>query len=320
MGTLQPNDPCLCGSGKKFKNCCLLNLPANDGDTQIHSLQEKIAHAYKLMSEQKWDEAINEFKHCLDEAPDSTEILQAIGGCYDGSEDYLRASEYYEKALTDSNDPRRPHILYQLGVSRACAGRIQKAREAFDTSLDLFEKPQEKDAIKKILAELAAIESGKKTSQSFLAQAQLQRAFSDFEAEDYEQAAVRLEKVSRLDPENSAVFYNLGVAYAFLNREDAALACFERTVELDEEYVTAYYNMGQIYLIRKRDFSRALNCFDKAIAFRQNYIGAHHQKGLAYELLGDADKAIQCWRKTLEFDPNNKQALENIDRVQNKHS
>ena len=38
------------------------------------------------------------------------------------------------------------------------------------------------------------------------------------EAENYEAAAVRLEKLAAIDPENSTIFYNLGVAYAFLRR------------------------------------------------------------------------------------------------------
>ena len=320
MATVSRNDPCPCGSGKKYKHCCLPNQSVRPKAPLPNSIQEKVAQAYKLMSEKMWDEAICEFKDCLDDNPRSSEILQAIGSCYDGAEDYLRAAEYYEKALLDPDSAKMPHILYQLGVSRACAGRIEKARESFEQALELFQKTQEKDAIKKILEELSAIETGVKSPQSFLAQVQLQRAFSDFEDEDYQQAAARLEKVAALDPENSAVFYNLGVAYAFLKNEETALSCFEKTVQLDPEYVTAYYNMGQIHLLVKRDFSRALNCFDRAIGFRDNYIGAHHQKGVAYEMLGDIDKALECWRKTLDLDPGNKQALENIERVQKKRS
>jgi len=316
MATIARNDPCPCGSGKKFKNCCLPKQSTNSGDHEPSALQEKAVLAYKSMSEKKWEDAICDFKECLQENPGSFEILQAIAGCYDGAEDYLMAAEFHEKSLANAYESKKPLILYRLGVSRACAGRIEKAYESFEQALALFQKSEEKEAVRKILSELSAIMAGDKTPQSFLIQAQLQRVFSDFEDEDYEQAAARLERISNFDPDNSSFFYILGVAYTFLKKEEAALNCFEKTVQLDPEYVTAYYNMGQIYLIVKRDFSLALNCFDRAIAYRENYIGAHHQKGIAYEMLGDMAKAIECWRRTLDLDPNNTQALENIERVQ----
>ncbi|MFA6223492.1 MAG: tetratricopeptide repeat protein [Desulfomonilaceae bacterium] len=323
MATARRNAPCPCGSGKKFKNCCLPSLPKQsnkENEIPENSLQQEAVQAFKAMSEKKWDDAIDNFKECLEEDPHNSGILQAVAACYDGLEDYLRAAEYYEKALAVEKEINKTQILYRLGVSRACASRIEKAKESFEEVFRMLKTPQEKEAVQKILDELSAISSGEKPPSSFLAQAQLQRAFSDFEDEDYEMAAARLEKVSVLDPENSAVFYNLGVAYTFLKKDQAALDCFEKTVELDPDYVTAYYNMGQIYLLVKRDFSRALNCFDRAISFRENYIGAYHQKGVAYEMLGDLGKAVECWRKTLDLDPHNQQALGNIQRVQTKTS
>lgn len=316
MGTIPRNAPCPCGSGKKFKNCCMrLQFELDKEKQTTDSPIEKTGLAYKAMSEKKWQEAVTMFKECLEEQPDSPQILQAIASCYDGEEDFLRAAEFYEKTLTICQDSDKPHIFYRLGVARACAGRIEKAVEAFEQAIKSLRNPQEKEAVQKILDELSLIASGTKPVSSFLSQVQLQRAFSDFEDEDYEQAAIRLEKISSLDPSNPAIYYNLGVACAFLKREDEALVCFQKTIDLDPEYVTAYYNMGQIYLIAKRDFSQALNYFGRAVSVKDNYVGAHHQRGIAYELLGDKQKAIQCWRKTLDLDPGNKQALENLQRV-----
>ena len=68
-------------------------------------------------------------------------------------------------------------------------------------------------------------------------------------------------------------------------------------------------------MIKKKDFSHALHCFDRALAIRPDYVSAHHQRGMAWELLGDRDKALECWHKALELDPQNKLAMENIERV-----
>jgi tetratricopeptide (TPR) repeat protein len=131
----------------------------------------------------------------------------------------------------------------------------------------------------------------------------------------HQSAARRLEKLIPLDPTNPVIFYNLGVVYILLRREEDAFAQYEKAVELNPSYVQAWYNMGQICLIVKKDFSRALHCFDRALEIRPDYVGAHHQRGVAWDLLGDRDKALECWRKTLQLDPNNKMAKESIERI-----
>ena len=73
--------------------------------------------------------------------------------------------------------------------------------------------------------------------------------------------------------------------------------------------------MGQVNLIKKNDYSRALHCFQRAIAVRPGYVSAQYQLGVAWEMLGDKDKALDCWRKTLELEPEHKMAKQNVERL-----
>ena len=202
-------------------------------------------------------------------------------------------------------------------MSRGCAGRIDKAIDAFRGCLELEDANEVSDQLNKMVMTLEEISEGKKPNSYFLVQVQFQRAFSDMDAGRFDSAAARLEKMASLEPDNAAIYYNQGVVDTFLNREEKALENFSKSVELNPQYAQAWYNMGQICLIKNRDFSRALHCFDRATAVRPNYIGAHHQRGVAYELLGDSTKAVECWQRTLELDPENEQAKESIDRVSN---
>ncbi|MEW6115212.1 MAG: tetratricopeptide repeat protein [Thermodesulfobacteriota bacterium] len=308
------NDPCPCGSGLKYKKCCLnqdMSLPPADPDNP----EQVRTQALKLISEKKWDEAIRKLKSIEQEHSNPHLVFEALAASHEAIDDYLKASEYCEKALASAPEGRKGELLVRLGTSRACAGRIEKAIEAFGEALTYIENPEEKAHINRMSLVLEQIVRGEENPHFFLIQVELQRAFSDMEDEDYQSASARLERIHPLDPEDPVILYNLGVAHTFLKREKEALASFERTVQIEPGYVQAWYNMGQIYLILEKDFSRALNCFDKAATLRPDYVSAHHQKGVAWELLGDLDKAVAAWRKTLELDPQNKQAQGNIERV-----
>jgi tetratricopeptide (TPR) repeat protein len=313
MGDVGRNDPCPCGSGLKYKRCCQTTENVNPED--LDQTTRLRVEGFKEMSQEKWLEAIDAFKAILDDSQDPHILLEAMAACYDGLEDYLMAAEYYEKALAAGPEGRRTALLYRLGVSRACANRPEKAAEAFSQCLETTSDKAQIDHIHEILQELKEIQAGNRDRNIFLLQTHLQRAFTEMDSERYESAAIRLERLQVMEPDNPVVSYNLGVAYTFLNREEEALAQFQQTVDVNPAYVQAWYNIGQICTIKKKDFSKALHCFDRAIALRPDYIGAHHQRGVVLELLGDADKALESWKKALELDPENKQAIANIKRL-----
>ncbi len=306
------NDPCPYGSGLKYKKCCLAGHGAQHEPDAVEGLRAK---SFKQMSEENWLEAIDGFKLILEQVSDPHTILEAIAACYDGLENYLMAAEFYEKALAICAEARSSDLYYRLGVSRACAERVEKAVEAFQQCLALQRDPAQERQLIRVLDNLEEIRLGNKSSSLFRVQVQLQRAFSDMEGKKYESAAARLERAAAVDPQNPAIFYNLGVAYIFLKKEGEALAEFEKCVQLKADYVEAWYNMGQICMLKQKDFSRALHCFDQAATIRPDYIGAHHQRGVAYEFLGDRLRALECWERTLELDPDNKQAKDSIKRL-----
>ncbi|HTY24231.1 MAG TPA: tetratricopeptide repeat protein [Desulfomonilaceae bacterium] len=308
------NDPCPCGSGLKYKKCCLKS------DQQPKSLDPEAARiraqAFNEMSFENFNEAVALFKNCLESSTEPHEILEAIAACYDGLENYEAAAEYYAKALEICPPSRRRELNYRLGVAAGCAEQIEKALFAFGNCLEFRPDSATKESLYEIIRILSEIHDGHINPAFFRTRVQLQRAFSDMETDKYDSAASRLEKLIEVDPENPAIFYNLGVVYTFLKREEDALIQFQKTVDLNPHYAEAWYNMGQISLIKHRDASRALHCYDRAVSVRPDYIGAHHQRGVVLELLGDRKNALSSWRTTLELDPENKTAKENVRRLE----
>lgn len=308
------NDPCPCGSGLKFKKCCMERSQSTKQDMPDDA-SRILSQAYKSLGDEKWSEAASLFQEVLPTVKNPHLIYEAIASCYDGLEDYSAASEYYEKALACCPPGMRYKVSFWCGMSLACAEQWDKAIEAFRTHLDLENKERRRTGINGLINTLKDIRDGKEKPDVIYVEVQLQRAFSEMEDDRFDDAAKRLERISQRDPENPSVLFNLGVAYSFSKREDDALEKFQDCVNINPAMAHAFYNMGQIYLISKRDFSKALNCFAHAASVRPDYVSAHHQKGKAYELLGHPLKAIECWQKTVELDPDNQQARDNITRV-----
>lgn len=302
------NEPCPCGSGLKYKKCCLARAAKPE-----HPTDETRTNALKKMSEEKWDEAVDLFKSIEAEVPDRHFILEAIAACHDGRSDYLRAAEYYEKALAVSPESRRPELTYRLGISRACGGRIEKAARAFRQCLEMHSDQEVRSRVEALLHTVEKIQEGNEKPHVFILNVELQRAFTDMENDRFESAAVRLDDLLALDPDNTAVLYNLGVVHTFLKQEEKALDYFRKTVDLDPSYAAAWYNMGQICLIRKRDYTRALNCFERAVAARPDYVGARHQMGVAWQMLGDKERARSCWQRILATEPDHEQAKRSLE-------
>ncbi len=314
------NDPCPCGSGKKFKKCCMTDkknyAPVPD------NIASAIAMGYKSMSTENWQEAIDHFKSILDEAPNKDELYEAIASCYEGQEEFLRASEFYEKAMSQAHDSKKPTLIYRLAIARGLAGRFDKAITALKELIELENSAKEENLIGEkskwtdLLNVFEQIKRGERHKDFLMVNVQLQRAFNDMETENFGHAETRLRRIADIEPENDVIFYNLGVVLAMQKKEDEALEMFRKCVDLNPMYAASWYNMGQIHLINKKDYSGALHCFTKASAARPDYVGAHHQMGVAYELIGDKKRAVASWKKTLELDPGNAQATQNLKRLE----
>ncbi|MEW6348004.1 MAG: tetratricopeptide repeat protein [Thermodesulfobacteriota bacterium] len=318
MESVGRNDPCPCGSGLKYKKCCL-SQGAQAAVSEDHAAGE-ITQAIKHMSERRWDEAIDLLKSALPEAKSKHQVLVALAACYEGLDQYLHATEYYEKALKESPESGIYDTTLLLGVARACAGRIEKAEDAFEQCVDLAPSEDQKAQVTKALDLIRLIREGRERPEAFQIVVQLQKASTDLDEDRFVEAAYRLERIAEIDPREPVIPYNLGVAYTFLHREDDALAQFERAVELAPAYAEAWYNMGQICLIKKQDHSRALHYFDMAAHVRPDYVSAHHQRGVALEHLGDIPGAVKAFENVLQIDPDNATAKKSLEKINNQDS
>jgi tetratricopeptide (TPR) repeat protein len=68
----------------------------------------------------------------------------------------------------------------------------------------------------------------------------------NFLSSRYEEAVKIWERALKLSPNDSQIYYNMGIAYESLNQLDKAKECFKKTVEIEPENQQAKQHLEKI--------------------------------------------------------------------------
>ena len=106
MGKIGRNAPCLCGSGKKYKKCCL----STQQEKKISSVKkqrfipvftdlDQLSNSVvDLIKQKKLDEAEAVSRRLLSEYPDQIDGFNRLAMVYEARGKKRKAAEYYRKA------------------------------------------------------------------------------------------------------------------------------------------------------------------------------------------------------------------------------
>jgi tetratricopeptide (TPR) repeat protein len=110
MGQVARNQPCPCGSGKKYKRCCLaedaarasarLGVQATDAATWDDDDLEAASNAVvDLIHAGRLDEAEAAARELLARYPEVFDGLERLGRVYEARGDHKQAADYYRQAV-----------------------------------------------------------------------------------------------------------------------------------------------------------------------------------------------------------------------------
>jgi DNA-binding transcriptional MerR regulator len=105
-----------------------------------------------------------------------------------------------------------------------------------------------------------------------------------------------------LDPWLAIAYTNLGNICFRRGDEVQAEALYLKALEIESAQPEAQYNLGYVMLERGRA-ADAVQFFKGAIASDPRFADAYFNLAMAYEQIGEVQKARPCWRKYLELEP-----------------
>ena len=270
------NDPCKCGSGKKFKHCC-------EGKVAARSLVPPPAEVNALIAlynGRRYAETENRTRALLGQYPDFGFGWKLLGRTLqmqgkDALPAFRRAAELM---------PGEADAHFNLGTALKNAGLPADAAISYRRALTI--KP---DFV------LAYFNLG--IVQKDLGQ--------------FGEAAASYRRIVEIKPDFAEAHSNLGNALKELGHLDNAVASYRRAVALKPDFAEAHNNLG-IALKELGQLDAALVSNRRALEIEPNFAGAHFESGNVMLGLAQHDNAVTSYRRALEIKPDLTMAHSNL--------
>jgi Flp pilus assembly protein TadD len=121
-------------------------------------------------------------------------------------------------------------------------------------------------------------------------------------------------RAAELSHQNVLVEANLGLSYMALKRYDEAVILLLGAIQQSPLYTEARINLGMTYA-EMGEYAQAENQLQIALMYSPLSVRGHNRLGELYLDAGRPEDAIRQFRRSLEIEPNNPQAVAALDRL-----
>jgi len=267
------NDPCACGSGKKYKQCCMRLAPAAAPTAAHADVMSRLA-ALAAAKQYAEMEALAADLTLAD--PQSGLAWKALGVARRlQAKDALPALERAARLL-----PLDPESHSNLGAALRQAGRLEEAVACYSRALDLLPMSAEVwnnlgNALRDLGSCVEAVEAFRRALQ--------------------------------LKPRFAKAHNNLGNALQDLGSTDDAMASYRQALALDPGYAEAHYNLGCALRLQMRTREAEASC-QRALESEPNYVAAVLLLAELQSDRGEFADADATYRRALALEPDSPEA------------
>jgi protein O-GlcNAc transferase len=282
------NDPCPCGSGKKFKKCCGQESAAanvnksSNSDALIAADSQQLVTLYQ---EGRFAELENKAHKLLERQPTSGFIWKVLGLALtmqgkDAQSALERAAQFL---------PEDAEVHCYLGNVLSDLGQHQKA----------------------IISYRRAIEINRNFAEPHYNLGNTQKNLNQFE-----EAILSYKGAVAINPNFAQAHNNLGIVQRDLNQLHDAIKSYRRALEINPNYGDAHFNLGNA-LKDLGEYQNAVASYRRALEIKPNYADAYSNLGNALLGLGKIHDAIASYDAALQINPDLTSSHSNLLFAQN---
>ena len=289
------NDPCPCGSGRKFKQCCLLRETAPASATSSHGASgERAGSNAFLGSGTGFDPA------------SAARTVQAARAHHQAGR-LQQAEILYQQVLRA--DPRHPDALHLMGLMAHQLGNHEKAvaligkaiqsrgtDPGYHTNLGTAYK-----ALNRFDEAIASWKKALALNPQFV-DAMLNLGIALHDKGEVDEAVALFRKAVAISPDLAEAHNNLGAGLLSQGKPGEAQVCLRKALALNPGHFLACNNLGNALLSLGRS-DEAIEYHRKAIGIRPDYAEAHYNLGAALCDFAKMDEAVTSMRTAIKLNP-----------------
>ena len=296
------NDPCPCGSGKKYKRCC---GPDTAGARSAIPNPNEIGALVALIDQNRLSEAEFKASALLAVHPNAGMLWKIL------SVALLRQGKDALQPLRRATEllPNDAEAHGNLGAALHDQGRWAEALLSLRKALAI--EPPAVETLVDAANSLKAL--GRARESVALYQQALQRNPRCVEAHNnlgnaflelgqYDDAVGCYRRALEVTPDDAQVHCNLGNALRQLGRLEEAGICSQRAIALNPSLSVAHNNLGLIFAALGQ-FEQAVASYRQALALNASYVDALNNLGNVLRDLGEVREAVSLYTRAVELDP-----------------
>jgi protein O-GlcNAc transferase len=309
------NDPCSCGSGKKYKHCCQGKIESGSpGSRSPVSLATESNQLIGLFNAGRYAELESKALILVKQYPNAGHIWMGLGlSLQMQGKDALHALQKTVELMPgDANAHNNLANTFrergQLDSSVASCRRALKIQPDLvaahnNLGLALLDQGQPDAAVSSFRRAL-------EINPDF-AEAHSNLGLALTELGQFDAALVSCRRALQLKPDFAAAHNNLGGVLREFGQLDAAITSYRRALEISPNFAKAHNNLG-IALEESGHFGEAEASYHKALQINPGFVEAHSNLGNVLKDLGQHDAALASYRRALELKPDFVDAQTNL--------
>ncbi|MGZ3159642.1 MAG: tetratricopeptide repeat protein, partial [Burkholderiaceae bacterium] len=279
MNKIGRNDPCHCGSGKKYKQCCMQReegISSNQAAQPVPrtvQISRALQTALEHHQSGRFADAETIYRQILKIDPVNFDALHMLGVLAHQVGQHAQAIDIISQAIRlDASDPLAHN---NLGNAYRAMGRQEEALASFQKALSI--KP-----------DFYQVQNN--VGETYRVMGRLDEALASFQ------------KVLSLDPQYAEAHNNMGLVMQSQGKLDDALRCFNTALSIKPNYAKAQNNLGNLFRTMGK-VTEAQECYNKALSLNPEFPEALAAMSSLLKEQGNLKKALLCIQKALQVQP-----------------